>query len=629
MKDKKAPNTFHRALFFIVLSVFCLLSFAGCRSSSSSSGYRAYSGSVSVSVGIGKEGVLVEENPFPVTVHIDGDYASKGSFCVLTVPTNTSDYYAYRLPLSQDESQTLQFIVPASKYSSQLTIELLDGDENVIYSRTCTYQAYDEWQSMVLAGQMGTQTDTVAWPDQITRSDFGTSVSVRQITLTEDNLYTQKEGYQMLDFLSVDVSYFDKLASDVQTALLEWVRSGGTLIFQGSGGWSMLERMGVTGFGSSKNFSVGGTGKLLYRTFGKGTVWFLGSTLSQTVARLTDSKKAQLLTALSAGSSGSYSDDYTSLSVYNETALVYRISQQKSSAQPPNVGLYVAILVLYLAIGIPGIYVLVRERKKIRWFRPLVCVLAVGFSALIFVVGSGTRYSRPFLQSLTVLSDENCIENEVTQTVYTGIQAPFNSSYNVSFSPQYSIMPLMENQYWGSTTQNGTVNAKRVATISFDKSQTILSMENLTAFSARYFQLQQTVTGVGKITGSIEKNSDSSGITGTLTNNTAYELVSAIVNIDNELVLIEHWKPGERIELESEQKNGRVHMMTLEQFSDGAYQNRGQWIGQLSSFYEYFLYTKRDQTTVMAQIDYTPTIQKNTDYPVENNTILRLSVTDD
>lgn len=629
MKDRKSRNNLHRVIVFIVLSVLCLLSLSGCRSANRSSGYRAYSGNVSVSVGLGKEGILIEESPIPVTVHVEGDYASAGSFCVLTVPTNASDYYSYRLPLSEDQTQTLQFIVPASKYSSQLTIELLDGDENVIYSRTSTYQAYDEWQTMVLAGQLGTQTDTVAWPESITRSDFGTSVSVRQVVLTEDNLYTKKEGYQMLDFLSVDVSYFEKLESDVQTALLEWVHSGGTLIFQESGGLSLLERMGVTGFGPSKNFSVGGNGKLLYRNFGKGAVWFLGNTLSQTVARLTDTRKAQLLMALSTGASGSYSDDYSSLSVYDDTALIYRLKQQKSEAKPPEVGLYVAILVVYLAIGIPGIYVFVRERKKIRWFRPLVCVLAACFSLLIFIVGSGTRYSRPFLQSLTVLSDENCTEDELTQTIYTGIQAPFNSGYTVSLDPQYSIMPLMEDAYWGSNTQNGTVNAKRVATISFDKAQTILSMENLTAFSARYFKLQQTVNSVGTITGTVEKNSDESGITGTLTNNTAYELVSAVVSVDDTLALIEHWRPGETIDLETEQKNGRVHMMSLDQFSDGAYENRGQWIGKLSSFYEYFLYTKEDQIMVMAQIDYTPTIQKNTDYPVENNTILRLSVTSD
>ena len=114
--------------------------------------------------------------------------------CVLTVPTNASDYYVYRKPLSDENEQTISFIVPAAKYSSQITIELLDSDERVIYSRTCTYQAYDEWQNMLLAGHMGKQTDTVSWPEQIKRSDLGTAVSVRTVTLTEDNLYTEKEA---------------------------------------------------------------------------------------------------------------------------------------------------------------------------------------------------------------------------------------------------------------------------------------------------------------------------------------------------------------------------------------------------------------------------------------------------
>ena len=48
--------------------------------------------SVSVLV-LEEEGILVEEHPFPVTVHVDGDYAKEGETCVLTVPTNASDYY--------------------------------------------------------------------------------------------------------------------------------------------------------------------------------------------------------------------------------------------------------------------------------------------------------------------------------------------------------------------------------------------------------------------------------------------------------------------------------------------------------------------------------------------------------
>ena len=543
---------------------------------------------------------------------------------MLTVPTNASDYYAYRKPLSTKSSQTISFIVPAAKYSSQVTLELLDDDEHVIYSRTSTYQAYDEWQNMILAGQLGTQTDTVSWPDEITRADLGTTITVRSVTLTEDNLYSQKEGYNMLDFLTVDVSYFEGLDEAVQKAMLAWVNSGGTIVFQGSGGWSLLQQLGVTGFGSSKNFSAGGNIKLLYRTLGNGKVWFLSGTLSQTVARLTDDRKATLLKALSDGASGSYSEDYSSLNVYEKTSLVDRIKSHKSSAETPKVWQYVVILILYLAVGIPGIYFVVRKRKKIRWFRPLVCLLAIAFSILIFIAGTNTRYSRPFLQSLTVLSDENCAKNALTETIYTGIQAPFNSNYEVSLSPQYDINAIMDEYYWGSGTQNGAVNAKRIASLSFYDDQTLLSMENLTAFSSRYFELQKNIAGIGTITGTVTRNA--SGLLGTLVNNTKYELISAIVNVEDELALIEHWKAGETIDLEAEQKSGRVHMMTRDQFSDGAYRNRGQWIGQLSDYYEYFLYTKNSETAVMAQIEYTPTLQEYTDYPVENNTILRLSV---
>ena len=203
MRAKTTHRTAVTVLFFTI--VLCLLTAGGCKNASKRA-YRAYSGTVSVSLGLGREGILVEEHPFPVTVHVDGDYAKEGSSCVLTVPTNASDYYAYRKPLSDDNEQTISFIVPAAKYSSQITIELLDSYERVIYSRTCTYQAYDEWQNMLLAGHMGKQTDTVSWPEQIKRNDLGTAVSVRTVTLTEDNLYTEKEGYDMLDFLSVDVA---------------------------------------------------------------------------------------------------------------------------------------------------------------------------------------------------------------------------------------------------------------------------------------------------------------------------------------------------------------------------------------------------------------------------------------
>lgn len=64
----------------------------------------------------------------------------------------------------------------------------------------------------------------------------------------------------------------------MKNALLDWVKEGGTIVFEGSGGWTALQKMNINGFGSSKTFSAGSNQKLLYRSLGDGSVWFLENT---------------------------------------------------------------------------------------------------------------------------------------------------------------------------------------------------------------------------------------------------------------------------------------------------------------------------------------------------------------
>ena len=68
MRAKTTHCTVVTVLFFTI--VLCLLTAGGCKNASKRA-YRAYSGTVSVSLGLGREGILVEEHPFPVTVHVD------------------------------------------------------------------------------------------------------------------------------------------------------------------------------------------------------------------------------------------------------------------------------------------------------------------------------------------------------------------------------------------------------------------------------------------------------------------------------------------------------------------------------------------------------------------------------
>lgn len=58
MRAKTTHRTAVTVLFFTI--VLCLLTAGGCKNASKRA-YRAYSGTVSVSLGLGREGILVED----------------------------------------------------------------------------------------------------------------------------------------------------------------------------------------------------------------------------------------------------------------------------------------------------------------------------------------------------------------------------------------------------------------------------------------------------------------------------------------------------------------------------------------------------------------------------------------
>lgn len=599
-----------RMILIWMLLLLCL-SAAGC--SRRVTQYRSYSGSVSVSLGLGKESLLAESIPFPVAVHIEGEYAAGGRWCVLTVPTNEDDFYSYREELTEEESQDIQYVVPVSAGSSQLVVELLDEGENVIYSRTCTYQAGQCWQSMILCGRLGTQTDTIAWPSVVTYEEQ--ELTVRSVTLTAQNLYTREAAYQLLDFLIADTDSFRELEQAVQQAILAWTEGGGCLVLEGEGGEKLAQELGFSSEPAKSYESISSVA-LSYVRYGAGSVWTVDEELSQSVPRLSDYQKSRLLLALAGGRSGLFCEDTESAASCLEANFTDVIAEHKTSSLTPEVGVYTVLLVGYLLLGIPGVYLYAHRRKRVWWFRPGVCVLAVVFSLLIFAVGSETRYSAPFIKSVTLIKGNSEITEEC---IYAGVQAPFNTGYEVSILPDYEVRAVMDQAEWSNIFN---VSYRRhTAELTAAKDQTLLALGNLTAFSPRYFMLRKRMESVGEIC--FEPGSGDGRKQGAVTNGTGFELHSAVIFWGGQVYLAEDWGPGETLDLAQLLQDGSVQQLSREQFLSGGYQNRGGWQGKLADYYLYILDSADSgENLVMAQIDYEPLFQAYTDYSVENETVL-------
>ena len=612
-----------RISIIICLYFLCVL-LQGC--SGQKTAYRTYSGNVSVKTGLGRESILSEGKMFPVMVHIEGDYAQYGAWCVLSVPTNASDYYAYRTQLTEEKKQDVNYVVPVASQGGQIMIELLDEQERVIYSRTCSYKNIDEDVAMIIWGQIGEQIDSVDWPQMVTKSEE--TYAVKNVVLPEELLYAQKEAYDMLDFITSDAVYFSLLDKDIKNALLGWAADGGSIVLEGEKANDILNTIIEDAEDLKKEYTLGNACVTAY-VYKSGMIWTAEKTLSHIVPTMMDEMQQELLKMLASTDRGGYSASYITSGIYDKIPLIYRLMRQKSSAKEPNVWLYVTILVFYIVLGIPLAYVVSQKKKKVRWFRPLVCIIAVLFSLLIFAAGKNTRYSTAFMKTITVVSSD-VLSGGLKETVYAGIQAPFNSSYEVSIAPEYETHVLMDTEYWASSSNSSGM--KRVAVISEYEDQTSLSFANLTAFSTRYFEFSKKISNIGNVEGMIEKTD--TGLSGKITNKTQFELVSALVFLDDKVALIEHWQPMETIDLEKEQKNARVHMMTLEQFSEGSYQNRGQWVGRLSDYYKYFLQEGNilqkelnGKAGVMAEIAYESKLQQYTQYPIENNSMIIIPLT--
>lgn len=602
----------------VMLLVLLLALCGGCRKKEFS--YYAYTGNVTVNIGIGYEGIVQEGFPLPVMVHVEGEYASSGKWCVLSVPTNEADYYSYRVELDQTDHQDICYAIPVAQGSSQLVVELWDEQQNVIYSRTCTYRTQSDWQSMILSGRLDEQTDSISWPQSIATEER--ELVCKCIIFNGHSPFTEAQAYQMLDFLVTDSEMLSGLSGQAQQAMEEWIRQGGCLIVENSQSDVVLGDIQLSGL-QQMDYPVNESIVLSRYFCENGMIWNLDQSLSQLFPRITDYQKEQLILSFARGSSGLYTADPDSNPIiHQEQQLTQILAAEQIVAQSPNVWAYLILLAVYLVIAIPVLYLLLLRKQQVGWFRPAVCVLALFFFGVIYLAGSRTRFSEPFLRCLTILQQE---EGGFREELYVRAQAPFNTQYAIAASPAYQVRAVQDHLDWKQ--DNTGSSQKHTAELVRLEDQTQITLRNLVAFSSRYFRLEQHDLSLPQLQGSVKATlsgeTDGSGMLTDMTNATELTLQSAVVVLGDLLYLVENWKPGETLDWTGE--NNRIHPMSKRQFLEGGFKNRGDWKGRLSEYYSNLIQNQgEDSLYVMAEIAYEPNWQMEGGYQTVYDTILLL-----
>ncbi len=209
----------------------------------------------------------------------------------------------------------------------------------------------------------------------------------------------------------------------------------------------------------------------------------------------------------------------------------------------PNLTIYVIVVLIYLAILGPGLYVFLKDRELQMHYRKGVIICSLSFSALIYILGSMTRFKSTFYTYATI---EDVTDDYVVDTTYLNIRNPYNRPYTAELNPEYSVLPITR-YYQNRTTETTGFDGDEQYQIAVrpGTETTTIRGQGITAFAPRYFRLEKKAENIDKIgiTGDVDYFEGK--IRGTVTNHFPYALEKATLLLYGNMVELGRMEPGE------------------------------------------------------------------------------------
>ncbi|WP_394524856.1 hypothetical protein [Lacrimispora sp. JR3] len=514
------------------------------------------------------------ESPFSGTVRVD---AMESDF----------DIYQYEYPVSVGAGKSLEE-----------SLDIPVGRADVLYVKLIDSQGKEQIRKRL---KMNVTTDTAELfvgilsdqPQKLSYMD-GVGVNYSSVRIKTFNMETEKMpdhviGLDLLDVLVITDYDTGRLSENQLSAIWEWVKEGGTLLF-GTGQRAdnslyafrsqLLEKnyspptlrsvdMGVeystNGPGDSflnlvcADVSLkGGTGVLSNDQFsvlttvvkGKGIVGvaaydfvdiesFCKAHRSYVdklfTALLGETKLNNLSSYLYSGNSGQYWSVQNMLNTGNADKL-------------PNLVLYIVLIAGYILLIGPGLYLYLKKKERRGYYRTAVVVVSFVFTAVVYLMGIETRFKDTFFTYATILDTTDDYVDEYT---YINMRTPYNKAYSISLDPSYDILPITRsNSYEMTPAPQFTGDEDYKVRVRYGKDDTRFTVQNAAAFTPEYYSLRKRTP-----------NSDHQGLLGditlfegkvygTVTNEYPFPVEKVGVLMYGKMVVIDGLKPGETKKLD-------------------------------------------------------------------------------
>lgn len=209
----------------------------------------------------------------------------------------------------------------------------------------------------------------------------------------------------------------------------------------------------------------------------------------------------------------------------------------------PGITLYILILITYIIL-LPVLYFILKATDKRHYIWFAVPAAAMLFGILIYLMGTGTRRKEPFINYTTVLEMDG---KGALETDFFVVTSPRNKQYNIEIDKERYVNVISDYAYYPYEYK---FHPKKIDfELTRKEDRTEIYFRTVQAFSRTYLSTEKYIEDTGTVNLDVYFSID--GLSGTITNNTEFDLSNCGIITEQIVLPIGKLKKGESVEIDS------------------------------------------------------------------------------
>lgn len=449
----------------------------------------------------------------------------------VVIPGEEKDNGAYqqKIHLKSHDSGNVEFVIPMDGVNDQFQYSFIEEDKTIV-EKMATVKLLQDSQDIFFGVLTNNQEKFRYLEDGDKKLYY----------LSKDNFPDDSLVLESFDGIIIDDYNADEFSESQYTALLQWVKEGGSLILdKNSSGYfdDSLGKGSQNRYFTKYNLKFGNIivlneelDSLEQQEYTRTELW------KEIVRNLGESK--------SLNRENKYGGSY-----YN-----YRIKDILSipeSREIPKAGGYGIVLGIYVFLIGPLLYLVLKKKDKRHLTWILVPVIGVVFTFIIYALGNTTRITKPFGRYLTYATvGEDGFTSEHT---YFSFTSPYNREYKVTFDDGYNVS-IVSNQYgYMYMNQKDHDYSDYTKLVEQEEGKTSIFLKGFSSFAPLYFTVRRNTAGQGTYDYLIQDNMEK--ITGEFTSHLGYDLEYTGIVCNGTILPVGKIRDGETVSIKSTPEN--------------------------------------------------------------------------